>query len=540
MSLARFRSRIFVAFLFALVAGLCTAAWAQETQPKINIFGGYSWESPGQIGTPSTTVGKAVIPPGAPLEEVNTTNGWAGSLTYNFARHFGLTGEVSQHYGSRANLTSVMLGPRFFLRTEHIMPFGEVLFGLDRVTPKNVGTVNGSQLAAGGGFDLQFSKRVAWRIIQADYVRGFFGSGSALGVDHMSGVRLQTGLVIGFGYGAPPAPPTASCSVDPSAVLAGEPVAATINASGFNPKHTITYDFKSTGGKVTPKDTTATIDTTGLTPGSYTVTCTATDQKAKKNNTASATANFTINEPPKHPPVISCGANPTTVVSGGPINLSAQASSPDNRPLTYTWTPSAGRVTGTGENVVLDTAGVPPGPVTVGCVATDDRGLSANSSTTVNVQAPPPPPPPPAPAPGSAAAISQELHEKGRTLLPVHFDTAKATIRPDSEELLTNAAQVLQEDPNLFVFVDGYTDNVGGKAYNLALSKRRAAAVRTWLTQHGIAGNRLVARGFGMANPVGDNSTAEGRQLNRRVELVTMSEAEKVKAQTPPKIRRKR
>ena len=155
---------------------------------------------------------------------------------------------------------------------------------------------------------------------------------TSLGVGHMSGERLQGGLVVRLGGGAPPTPPTAACSAQPTAVLAGEPITVTVAGSGFNPKHTVTYDFKSTGGKVAPKDATASVDTTGMAPGSYTVTGTATDAKMKKDNVASCTANFTINEPPKHPPVISCTATPATVRSGDAATVTAQASSPDNRP----------------------------------------------------------------------------------------------------------------------------------------------------------------------------------------------------------------
>lgn len=537
MSLAKtLNSRAIAVVMLALLLAVPILAFAQDESPsKVDIFAGYSWESPGKIGVPPVATSGQQI-------RLNGASGFGTSVTFNFHKHLGLTADFSDHFGKQADTSHIVFGPKLYGTYEHFTPFAEVLMGLTRVAPESGKAANGFGLLAGGGFDLDFSKHFSWRILQVDYVRQQFSaktSNTTLGVANMDGVRLQTGVVFKLGGGAPPVPPTASCSAaQPAAVQAGEPVSVTVTPGNFNPKHTVTYDWKSTGGKVSAKETSATIDTAGLAPGNYTVTATATDAKKKQNNVASCTSNFTVNEPPK-PPVISCGATPASVVTGSPVNLSAQASSPDNRPLTYTWTTSAGRINGTGANVTLDTAGAPVGTVTVNCVATDDRGLNANSSTTVNVQAPPPPPPPPAPAPGSAEAIRQELHQQGRTLLPVHFDTAKATIRIDSQELLTNAAQVLREDPNLFVFVDGYTDNVGGKAYNLDLSRRRAAAVRTWLIQHGIEANRLVSRGFGMSNPVGDNSTDEGRQLNRRVELVTMSDAEKAKAQAAPKAPRK-
>jgi hypothetical protein len=80
------------------------------------------------------------------------------------------------------------------------------------------------------------------------------------------------------------------------------------------------------------------------------------------------------------------------VKSGEPATITSTSENPDNRPLTYSYTATAGRVSGTGTTATLDTAGAPAGPITVSCNVSDDRGLTANSSTTVNVEVPPPPP----------------------------------------------------------------------------------------------------------------------------------------------------
>jgi outer membrane protein OmpA-like peptidoglycan-associated protein len=324
--------------------------------------------------------------------------------------------------------------------------------------------------------------------------------------------------------------PAAACSVSPTEVLAGEPITATATPSQFNPKRTLTYAWTTSGGKASAQTATTQIDTTGLAPGSYKVSAHVTDGK---KGMADCSSSFTVKEPPKHPPTISCSADPSTVQSGQSAAIHCTGASPDNRPLTYTWQSSTGNVAGNNENGTLATTGV-TGPVTVTTTVSDDRGLTANTTTNVNVQAPPPPPPPPAPEPGSAAQIREDLSSKGKALLNVHFDIDKATIRPDSEQLLANAAQVLTEDPELYVFVDGHTDSTGTNAHNLALSKRRSAAVKVWLVKHGIATNRLATRGFGEDNPVADNSTDEGKSLNRRVEFVKMSDEEKAKAAAAP------
>jgi OOP family OmpA-OmpF porin len=105
----------------------------------------------------------------------------------------------------------------------------------------------------------------------------------------------------------------------------------------------------------------------------------------------------------------------------------------------------------------------------------------------------------------------------------VQFDTGKATIRPESDKLLSEIAQILKDNPDIeLVSIDGHTDNVGNKAANKILSKNRAAAVVKWLSDKkkgGIDPKRLRSEGFGQDKPIADNSTEEGRQKNRRVEI---------------------
>jgi outer membrane protein OmpA-like peptidoglycan-associated protein len=78
---------------------------------------------------------------------------------------------------------------------------------------------------------------------------------------------------------------------------------------------------------------------------------------------------------------------------------------------------------------------------------------------------------------------------------------------------------VLQKDTALKVEIQGHTDNVGDDAYNQQLSNARAQSVVTWLTQQGIAANRLTATGYGKTRPIADNDSDEGRAKNRRVEI---------------------
>ena len=103
----------------------------------------------------------------------------------------------------------------------------------------------------------------------------------------------------------------------------------------------------------------------------------------------------------------------------------------------------------------------------------------------------------------------------------INFDYGKATIRHESDSILTNAAKVMNEGiPNSNFYVDGYTDSKGSVAVNKRLSKARAQAVANALIAAGVDKSRVVARGFGKDNPICDNKTEEGRQCNRRVEVV--------------------
>lgn len=107
-----------------------------------------------------------------------------------------------------------------------------------------------------------------------------------------------------------------------------------------------------------------------------------------------------------------------------------------------------------------------------------------------------------------------------RVLQQVHFQTASATILPDSFPMLQEIVLLLQANSDIKrLRIEGHTDNRGNAAYNLDLSKRRAASVRQWLVDHGVASDRLESEGYGLTRPIADNDTDVGRAENRRVEF---------------------
>jgi len=169
-------------------------------------------------------------------------------------------------------------------------------------------------------------------------------------------------------------------------------------------------------------------------------------------------------------------------------------------------------------------AGAKPGRYPVVVTATDGSGNT--TSTTVSV-ASAGAAPAPAPAARTLAVpttpkIAKTLAVKKRVAVyGIYFDFASATLRPESAPVLLEIAQALRANPSWKLTIEGHTDNVGGAAYNLDLSRRRAQSVKDALvTRYHINAQRLSTIGYGFSRPKASNDTPQGRALNRRVELV--------------------
>ena len=102
----------------------------------------------------------------------------------------------------------------------------------------------------------------------------------------------------------------------------------------------------------------------------------------------------------------------------------------------------------------------------------------------------------------------------------VLFDFNKYTLKPEARERLAKISGIVLAYPDLKLQIEGYTDSIGSDEYNQTLSEKRAEAVRDYLVSSGVSMNNVAAQGMGKADPVADNSTAEGRKLNRRVEMI--------------------
>jgi hypothetical protein len=489
------RSRVVIGLCVVIgVSLISSSAFAQsDSNPKWDLFVGYQWLHPG--GTVPTPFGDYNNPTGMNVPDMSP--GFGSALTYNFDPHWGLEADFGHNWGSGNYETTGSIGPRFIWRTDYANYFVHTMISLNRVSVTGLNAGNGIGAVMGGGMDLPIKKWLAFRLFEADYVWGHhnyadFASDTAPNLARVSleGVRLRTGLVFSWG-GAPPVTPTASCSVQPTEVMVGEPITATVTASNFNPKHTVTYAWSGNGGQVTGKDTTAQIDTNNTAPGSYTVTVHVTDPKAKTSNEASCSANYTIKPlPPKNPPTMSCTASPSSVQAGASVTVTCNCTSPDGVPVSVSnWTASSGNVSGSGNTATLSTDGAQPGTITISATCTDSRGLTGQASTQATVENAPPPPP-------KAAKLSQ--CDFPNPVKPWRVDnTCKA--------ILDDVAKNLQQNPDSKLVIVGNAEPTE-KRKNLA--GERAVNSKFYLVE-GEAQQHIDASRIEVRTGSGGTKTAE-------------------------------
>ena len=124
------------------------------------------------------------------------------------------------------------------------------------------------------------------------------------------------------------------------------------------------------------------------------------------------------------------------------------------------------------------------------------------------------------PARTSYKALADALAKEGHiAVYGIYFATDHADLESASEATLQQILALMKADPKLTLEVQGHTDNTGTHDHNQALSEQRAAPVVAWLVKNGVAAARLTSAGYADSKPVGDNTNAQGRALNRRVEL---------------------
>ncbi len=196
-------------------------------------------------------------------------------------------------------------------------------------------------------------------------------------------------------------------------------------------------------------------------------------------------------KPPAPAPTVYLSASPSSVQQGQCATLTWSSSNASSVSID----PGVGRVDPDGSKQVC-----PDRTTQYGINAVGDGG-SRTASTTVSVS-----------------------RVVDRLTLHVNFDFNKATIRRPDDADLQKAVAFIKKYPDAKISLVGYTDNIGGDAYNLKLSEKRADAVKDYLVKHGIDAARIQTAGRGKADPIADNSTEKGRFQNRRVEVLMISE----------------
>jgi outer membrane protein OmpA-like peptidoglycan-associated protein/opacity protein-like surface antigen len=483
--------------------------------PKAELFLGYSYLQ----AVPKLADGNRLV----------WLNGGSTSIAFNFNRYLGVVGDFGGFGDTQLRLNGAanpaivqdssgsvytyLAGPRLsYRRHERITPFAQVLFGgihASQVTLSSGCTAAGCMplpaentfaMTAGGGLDIRVRQHLAIRILQAEYLMTRFDNLATGTSATQNDMRLSSGIVLRFGGNpAPPPQLTLSCSASPSSVFPGDPVTVTAIAGNLDPRLNAIYSL--TGPGVTADGAAATVTTAMLAPGSYTVNCGVKEGRPGREGlkpweSATATATFTVR--PFEPPTISCSASPSIINPGDKSAITATGVSPQNRPLTYSYSAASGTVMGSGATASFDSTGAAPGAIGINCNVTDDKGQTATAGTSVTITAPTPPVPSP----------EQVQLETRLALHSVFFQTdqpraehPEGGLVASQEGTLTTLAsdfkKYLEFKPDAHLTLSGHADVRGSVEYNQALSERRVARTKQFLVEQGVPEASIETRGLG-------------------------------------------
>jgi hypothetical protein len=455
---------------------------AQSTLPnapspsRVDIFAGYSY-----FGTHSD-----IQPTGQQFSSVNI--GAMGSVAYYFNRYVG--GEVAVMAGppgENDGFFGYYAGPIFRLPLQNYTLFAHGLAGgVDGVGTNNPGYDYGSPrllhpnnpytwgvgLVAGGGIDYNFpffNHRLGWRLFEADYRYTHIDFGPADpsiwklgGRANLNGVELSSGLLFHFGSIVPPPPVMYSCAVTAptGTIYPGDVVTITGTATELRANRNATYRWTSDSGPVSGDSSVVIVDTKTFAAGTYTVKGHV-EQGSRPGQFADCSVQFTVTA--FEPPTISCSANPSTVNAGDPSVITAVGVSPQNRPLTYSYSSTAGSISGDTSTATLSTTGAAPGTtITVTCNVVDDKGQTASQQTTVGINGPAP-----------SAVVTSSL-----CTITFNKDKARPTrVDNEAKACLDDIALSAQRDTTAKLAIVGNSEpvEVYGRKRAAELADRRAA-----------------------------------------------------------------
>jgi hypothetical protein len=401
------RSLLAAVAVSALTVGLQAQTAPSPSGPnpsRVDLFAGYSYfGAHGQV-----------VPGDVRYSSVN--EGAIGSGAYWFNKYVG--GEIvniDNPNGNNDGLYAGYAGPIFRAPMQNFTLFAHGLAGGVRIGGPNSeapATLEhepyrwGAGLMVGGGMDYDlpfFNHMFGIRLFEADYryTHADFGPATTIptggtlgGRTNLDAAELSSGILMHIGHIIPPPPITYACAVTQpnGTIYPGDVVTITGTATNLQPKKDAKYSWTSDAGPVSGDSNVASLDTKTLAPGSYTVKGHI-SQGNKPGEFADCSVPVTVTA--FQPPTVSCSANPSTVNAGDPSTITAQGMSPQNRPLTYSYSASAGSINGNTSSATLSTTGVAPGTtINITCNVVDDKGQTASQQTTVMLNNPPPPPAP--------------------------------------------------------------------------------------------------------------------------------------------------
>jgi len=495
---------------------------------KWDIFAGYSYIAPkGTIQTPLPNDAGTLTD--VPISYTGITPGGIASVARYFNKNLGveIVGDAHSEDESAVNdiwvsskddMSGVSGGLIYRFPTAYVTPFIHALVGAEQVGgPHWQVDTWGPSFTLGGGLDYAtplFHRRLAIRLFQVDYQYAHVDFGNVVngGTASINAIRLSGGVVFKAGsLGAPP-PVTLSAVASPASIFPCDPVTVAATAGNLNPKLHTVYSWAGDG--VTGNGPAAAVATCTLAPGTYTVKAGVKEGKAGKEGlkpweSAEASATFTVK--PFDPPNLSCSASPATVNPGETSTISASGVSPQNRPLTYTYSATAGTINGFGASATFNSTGAPSGAVTVTCNVADDKGGTASGSATVTVAAP-------YVAPVESPEVKQL--ETRLALHSVFFPTnLPRTENPDgglvaSQEgtltaLATDFKRYLELKPDAHLTLIGHADARGSVEYNQALSERRVGRTKSYLVEKGVPEASIETRGLGKEQDLTEDQVKE-------------------------------
>lgn len=456
-SISRFMLAACAVSFAAVSVNAQTAAAPSGTNPsRVDIFAGYSYfGAHGQVK-----------PAGINYSSVD--EGAIGSAAYYFNKYVGgefvfianPNGQNDGLYGAYAG--GIVRAPlQNFTLFAHALAGGVKLGGPNSEVPaalEHEPYTWGPGLMVGGGMDYDlpfFNHAIGLRLFEADfrYTHADFGPSTTVptygvlgGRANLDGAELSSGILLHLGHIIPPPPIAYACSVTAptGTIYPGDVVTITGTATNVNPKRTPAYTWSGDQGvTVSGTSNVASVDTKSLNPGTYTVKGHVSEGK-KATEMADCTAQFTVTQ--FQPPTVGCSANPSTVNPGEPSTITANGVSPQNRPLTYSYSATAGSISGNTSTATLTTTGVAPGTITVTCNAVDDKGQTASQETTVTVNAPPP-----------------VVKAESKSLCSISFDRDhRRPTRVDNEAkaCLDDIALSAQQDPTAKLAIVGSSEPV--------------------------------------------------------------------------------